>query len=78
MSNGKVRDITKLSGYPRSNDKTRLEQSDFHYRMLSMITNCRFHGCDTVKESNGKMPGTKVLKKNPTDNNLDNILMQKH
>ena len=21
---------------------------DFHYRMLSMITNCRFHGCDTV------------------------------
>ena len=20
---------------------------DFHYRMLSMITNCRFHGCDT-------------------------------
>ena len=21
---------------------------DFHYRMLSMITNRRFHGCDTV------------------------------
>ena len=25
----KVRDITKLSGYPRSNDKTRLEQSNY-------------------------------------------------
>ena len=24
-----VRDITKLSGYPRSNDKTRLEQSNY-------------------------------------------------
>ena len=57
---------------------------DFHYRMLSMITNCRFHGCDTVnrptdvtssyKGNNGKMPGTKVLKqnKNNTGNNLDN------
>ena len=26
---GVVRDITKLSGYPRSNDKTRLEQSNY-------------------------------------------------
>ena len=24
---------------------------DFHYRMLSMITNCRFHGCDSNKNS---------------------------
>ena len=25
---------------------------DFHYRTLSMITNCRFHGCDTVNRRN--------------------------
>ena len=32
--------------------------------MLSMITNCHFHGCDTVnkREITGKTPGTKVLK----------------
>ena len=34
----------------------------------------------SYKENNGKMPGTKVLKNKTknTDNNLDNILMQKH
>ena len=54
-----VRDITKLHGYPRSNVKTRLEQSNlflasgrFPLRMLSKITNCRFHGCDTVNRRN--------------------------
>ena len=51
-----VRDITKISGYPRSNVKTRLEQSNYflasgRFPLQNAIYDNKtavFHGCDTV------------------------------
>ena len=82
-----VRDITKLSGYPPSNVKTRLEQSNYYlasgrFPLQNAIydNTLPFSRNNFIQRDKGKMPRTKVLKqnKNNTGNNLDNILMQKH
>ena len=67
----KVRDITKLSGYQCSNVKTRLEQSNYYLASGRFpLQNAIYDNkqstdvTSSYKENNGKMPGTKVLKKN--------------
>ena len=82
-----VRDITKLSGYPRSNVKTRLEQSNYYLASgrfplhnaiydnklpFSRIVTQSTDVTSSYKGNNGKMPRTKVLKQNK--NNTGNNL----
>ena len=82
-----MRDITKLSGFPHSNVKTRLEQSNLflasgRFPLQNAIYDNKLPFFTDVTQStdvtssykgnNGKMPGTKVLKQNK--NNTGNNL----
>ena len=64
----KVTDITKLSGYPRSNVETSLEHSNYYlasgrFPLQNVFTDITLSTdvTSSYKEKNGKMPRTKYL-----------------